>query len=801
MPARLWCLSRLTAVCAASFMVLCGVGQAQNLRLSKAVYLRQTEEVFVPDVYYSFPNLNKVPHYVNKPLRRQINEAENEGDMLNLELYLGEYVKNFGIQNFRQDKDLAYIWKLGQLKEMRRDTTRALYFYSLALKNQSRNVAAIKLQYDSLKAPTTNRYVDLDYYYRIVAARKRIDTLVPPKGVLLNMGPRINSDAPDYAPYMHPSGATLIFTSRRDTWGDIIGPDYVQNEDLYYTQTSIYGTGWEPATKFNDQINSRYNEGSACLDSSGTRLYFTRCNDPKGYGQCDLYSAEFTNGQWTNVTNLGTNVNSDAWDSHPSLSPDGRTLYFASNRKDGFGRTDIWASTLNRKGQWSRARNLGPVVNTIEDEVTPFMHPVNNTLYFSSTGQLQNFGGFDIFKSRNLRNRWEEPRNLGPLVNTRGDEYYFTIDGKGDRLFYASARRDDPRNMDIYSFPLPMNARPDATMKLSGYLIDSVSGQPLQGIVVAIDMEKGVEVPPIYINRFGYFEFQLVANRKYMVLIVGDNNINIKDETPVSVDSIAKIFNRSTEVNRPVVFEKLQFKQGVAEIDDLLRVRLRTLAEFMKKYPRSRLHIHGHTDADGDAAFNLKLSKERAGNIRQFLIKEVGLPDSSVIAYGYGEGRPLYPNDTPKRKSKNRRVEFELVVPEMYRGKLEEMRADATPIEKIKAPTAILTSPASVPPAAVVLPLVRDEEMAEPELEDDEKSDAEDKGTDDFEVDDELDELLGVIVDTTDEDDHAEPEKKETAKPAPAVTPALTKPAEVKPKEEKPEEEEEDDLEVEELPD
>lgn len=739
--------------CVAALYCLCFAAGAQTLRVGKSVYLKQTEETYNPDVYYSFKNINRTRYYVNKELRKKIQQAEKSGDLLNLELYLGDYIKNFGIENFRQDKDLDYIWKLGQLKELRRDTARALFLYGIALKNQSRNSSKIKLQYDELKARTHNDYVELDYYYKIVSARRRIDTLVPPKGVLLNMGRKINSDAPDYAPYMHPSGSVLLFTSRRPAkrLEPILPND--ENEDLYYVKANITGEGWEEAERFGDQINSPYNEGSACLNKEGTVLYFTRCNAPDVLGVCDIYQAEFMNGQWTNVKNLGPNVNSADWDSHPSLSPDGKLLFFSSNRADGFGRTDIWVSQQNDKGEWGRAKNLGPVINTIEDEVTPFVHPINNTLYFSSTGHFQNFGGFDIYKSRNRSGKWEEPRNLGPLVNTKGDEYYFTIDGKGDRLFYAAARREDPRNLDLYSFTLPMNARPDATMRLSGYLIDSISGQPLTGIVVAIDMDKGLEVPPIYINKFGYFEFSLVANRKYMVLIVGDNNVNIKDESILSADTLTKIFIKSVEMGKRVVFEKLQFKSGSAEIDTSIIGRLRSIADFLRAHPYCKLAIHGHTDADGDKDYNLTLSEARADKIRDYVLKRSGLPDSMVRSTGYGESKPIYPNDNIKHKAKNRRVEFEIVVPEKYRNYLLE--GGVPPVEEVTTDkgAVVVTSPSAAPPGVVLTAPVKDDDLDaltddEPDMTDDEPTKL-DEATGDVtleEMDDD-DDLTGVIVD------------------------------------------------------
>jgi outer membrane protein OmpA-like peptidoglycan-associated protein len=615
-----------------------------------------------------FENINRIPFHYNKKALKAIVKADANQRIEELNDLLEDYISKFGILNFRHDKDLVLVWKLGQVKEVLGDTNAALYFYSLAIKNHYRFYDQVKIHFDALRKQWTNEYVDLDYYYKLVAARLQIDTLAPPQEVLLALGDQVNTKYPDYAPYMHPTNSVLIFTSRRTPSEPTIYQNFGENEDLYYTEVDILYGGYTFATRFPDEINSRLNEGSACLNYQGTMLYFARCNDPKGYGVCDLYSSEFVNGRWTNVQNLGPNINGESWDSHPSITPDGNRLYFASNRMGGFGRTDIYYSDRLDDGSWGPAQNAGPIINTIEDEVTPFYHPIYQTLYFSSTGHLYNKGGFDIYKTRWLGSRWEEPRNLGPLVNTRGDEYYFCIDARGDTLFYAKAKPEDPKNFDIYSFPMPMGARPDAVVSLRGYLIDSVSGFPLTGIVVAIDLDKNVEIEPIYINEYGYFEFRLINNRQYQLLVLGDNNLRVERNVELNRDTVADLFVRAAETNKPVVFEAVEFAKNSASVPDAIRKKLEFVGQFLERYPFCSLVIRGHTDSDGSPAANLKLSQQRADTIRELLLTKFSLDTSRVRAEGYGAGRPVAPNDSPNNKARNRRVEFEIVVPDDYKN-------------------------------------------------------------------------------------------------------------------------------------
>jgi len=692
-------LLRLAGLLASLMPVAPGL-QAQELKLmhSRSVYLRysNTEQGAgsSAEPYLDFENINKIPYYTDKDSRNRIQDLTQEAatNYPELQQEMLDYVLKFGIQNFGQQYDLDLIWQLGQLHELQQDTTTALLLYSIALNNHSQHYPQVRKYYEALYAPAHSEWVDLDYYYRVVEARRKIDTLIPPRKVLLRLDSTINAvNKPDYAPYMHPYGDVLIYTSRRSELDLVAGPDAQPAEDLYYSLPDPVTGKWTPSERFSDNINSAYNEGSACLNQEGIQLIFSRCNAPDGLGLCDLYISSWKNGTWTQAVNLGPNVNSPDWDSHPCLSPDGRILYFVSNRGGGFGRTDIWMCRRNKDGSFQPAENLGPVVNTIEDEVTPFLHPINETLYFSSTGHLHGNGGFDIYKTRQANRQWEQPRNLGPLVNGPQDEYYFSIDRKGENLFYARSSEQNARDFDIYSFPMPMEARPDAVYKLKGYLIDSLTQKPINGIVVAIDLDKGVEIAPVHINSTGYFEFNLVNNRQYQLLILGENAFRIEDQSGLSQDSVFAILEQSILHLKPVVFGQLTFAADDAGINPVVKEKLAPLVEFLKRHPGSRLEIRGHTDSDGKPGYNLKLSRERAQNIKTYLTEQTGMPDLKIAAQGYGDTRPVFPNDSPAHKARNRRVEFEIFLPEAERQNI--LRRHQPPVQLSLNPQALDTLP------------------------------------------------------------------------------------------------------------
>src|SRR6185436_2076877 len=185
-----------------------------------------------------------------------------------------------------------------------------------------------------------DKYVPLEQYFQLVEYRKEIDTLRPPQGVLINMGPTVNSLKADYAPTIGNVDSLLLFSSKRNAHSQSLDRTY--DEDLFY---SIREWGvWMDAVEFKT-INTSYNEGSACLSMDGQYLFFARCNSPDSYGSCDLFVAEMEEGKgYRNAKNLGPNINSTSWDSHPSLSHSGDTLFFSSDRLGGFGLADIYYS-------------------------------------------------------------------------------------------------------------------------------------------------------------------------------------------------------------------------------------------------------------------------------------------------------------------------------------------------------------------------------------------------------------------------------------------------------------------------
>ncbi|WP_338235893.1 OmpA family protein [Persicobacter diffluens] len=621
---------------------------------------------------FLFPNVNKIRYYYDKSELNKLNKLDKAKDSDALYPLLWDYVSKFGVDNFR--RDTYWLWRLANITEEQGRFYDAQRLYKLVLKHHHAGVDFQKVQskYYKMAGRKPEDYVPLDYYYDLVEFREKLDTLRPPQGIDLNMGFYVNSNKSDYGPSISWDNSTIIFTSQRNSIRRNFDP--VPNEDLFIIKS--LGDGyWDEALPLKE-LNTEANEGSPYLSKDGTTIYFSRCNTPETFGNCDLFVAQLqADSTWGEVKNLGRNVNSTAWDSHPSLSPTEDTLYFASDRIGGFGMSDLYYTHKDRNGNWLPAKNMGPVINTRGSEVSPFVHPKHNVLYFSSSGQLINFGEFDIYKAYlEENNRWGESSNIGPLVNGKGSEFYFTIDQESENLYYAKSIENNMENLDLYSFPLPMGAQPLATTKLTGTLTDSLSNSPFtDGIVSIIDMEEGIAIAPKYLREDGSYQFELIDNRQYLMVIQGDEFFRIEKIFTLQGDT--NFDDQTRPISSRMQFESVVFDNNSFELKSAMYYDLDKIGNFLLDNPDFKLKISGHTDTKGNPQANIQLSQKRADAIKDYIEYFGGISKDRIEAIGYGAQQPLVEEKTESDRELNRRVEFEIYRPNnkgWNRNKVEE---------------------------------------------------------------------------------------------------------------------------------
>lgn len=469
----------------------------------------------------------------------------------------------------------------------------------------------------------------------------------------VNMGPEINTADDEYLPVVTADERTLIFTRK------------INNNEDFYTSVKV-NDKWQKATYLSNQINTpEYNEGAQSITQDGKFLFFTGCNRPDGLGRCDIYVSQKKGDDWGKPFDLSPPINTPGWEAQPAISADGRTLYFVSNRKGGYGGYDIWKSTLTSKG-WGEPENLGPNINTAFDEQSPFIHADDSTLYFSSNG-WPGMGGKDLFVSRlGTDGKWQKPENLGYPINTSGDENGLTLTANGKDAFFSSNTLGGYGGYDIYTFELPPNLRPRMVTYVKGKVSDAKTQQPLQAAVEIIDLQKNTAVYQDYSGTDeGDFLATIASGKNYGLNISKSGYLFYSENFSLIGHQAKNPFNivvqlQPIAVGNKVVLNNVFFDTNKADLKPESLAELQKLLEFLTLNPAVRIEISGHTDDVGNDELNQTLSENRAKAVYQYLI--ANKIDASRLVYkGYGKTQPIAPNTTEEGRKNNRRTEFKVV--------------------------------------------------------------------------------------------------------------------------------------------
>ncbi|MES2265846.1 MAG: OmpA family protein [Bacteroidota bacterium] len=471
--------------------------------------------------------------------------------------------------------------------------------------------------------------------------------------VPINMGAEINTANDEYLPVATADEGTLIFTRKIDN-----------NEDFY--RSTKVNNNWQNAEYLSNVINTpMFNEGAQSVSQDGKYLFFTGCNRPDGLGRCDIYIAQKKGDDWAKPFSLGNPVNTSGWEAQPSISADGRTLYFVSNRKGGYGGYDIWKSTLSDKG-WGVPENMGPEINTAYDEQSPFIHPDDSTFYFCSNG-WPGMGNKDLFVSRLGKDgKWGKPENLGYPINSSGDENGLTLTANGSYAFFSSNNLKGFGGYDIYTFELPLSLRPNIVTYVKGTVADKNTKAPLEAAVEIIDLQKNTPVFQDYSSEDGgAFLATLAAGKNYGLNISREGYLFYSDNFSLIGLKDKKAFNISVllspiEVGNKVILKNIFFDTNKFELKTESKAELQKLVEFLQLNKTTKIEIAGYTDNVGNEQANITLSEKRANAVYQYLSTN-GIPATRLVYKGYGEAQPIAPNTTEDDRSLNRRTEFMII--------------------------------------------------------------------------------------------------------------------------------------------
>jgi outer membrane protein OmpA-like peptidoglycan-associated protein len=484
------------------------------------------------------------------------------------------------------------------------------------------------------------------------------------------LGDKVNTPQfSEYLPAMTADGETLIYTAR------------VGRQEDFYLSKKVNGE-WQKGEPMRE-LNTDENEGAQCISADGRLLLYTACNRPEVLGGCDVFYSQKKEGKWTAAKGFPA-IASPAWESQPSISADGKIIYFSSDRAGGLGGRDIWYVAFE-KGKWSDARNMGQPINTPFDEQAPFMHLDGETFYFTSNGHA-GMGGQDLYVTRLQKDTtWNAPQNIGYPINTKGDEATLSVSIDGKTAFYAKNVNNDPGvkpNYDLFAFDLPEAARAKPVTYAKAKVLDAETKSPLSSRVEIVDLGSQKTLIVANTDENGEFLVCLPLGKNYSLNVSKEKyafqseNFNLTEKNtadkpfllelnlqPIKIiaSTPSKPSNTEGGVKPPeekaIILKNVFFDTDKADLKPQSRAELNKLKLLLTENPAMRIEIRGHTDNVGADKDNQILSEKRAKAVKDYLSQN-GVAADRLLSKGFGKTVPIDTNDTEQGRQNNRRTEF-----------------------------------------------------------------------------------------------------------------------------------------------
>lgn len=526
----------------------------------------------------------------------------------------------------------------------------ARYYLSL-YKNKTNNF--LKIKETEILLDEVNKYIFL------------YDNPVKYSPVKLNY---VSTALDEYLPVLSPDGEQLFFTRKENIQGEDDFHEIFMISKRIHSANSvqlIYSQGDTLPFPFNDGRN----QGAATITMDNNTMYLTICGTEKGsytsYKNCDIYETVKTAGKWSYLNLLDKNINGKStFESQPSVTPDGNTLFFASAREGGFGGIDIYRSVKDENGNWSKAANLGAQINTEGDDKTPFIHSDGKTLYFS-TDARPGIGGFDVYFSvyDSIRG-WSEVKNLGYPINTVNDEVAFCVSVDGSKIFFSTNKISKEENWEIYTTEMPEFARPQKVLLVKGKVYGDDGDTITNTNVTLTSLKTLKETKGIVEENTGNYSVSVNVEKDEKFIIEAQKNgyfysTEYIDPTenkyipPTKLDMEVKKIQKHEKYILPTVY----FDFNSSELSNISKLALKSLVKFLNANPKLKIQIMGHTDNIGSDEANLTLSMNRALSVKQFLTHS-DIDENRLKIKAYGESKPDKDNETAQGRQKNRRVEI-----------------------------------------------------------------------------------------------------------------------------------------------
>lgn len=486
----------------------------------------------------------------------------------------------------------------------------------------------------------------------------------------------LSSVEDDYLPLISPDGS-LGFCTRAYMKKNINTVfDKLVEEFTVSNSADDEGLNFTEGKALPYPFNAGKNQGAASITIDNSTMYVTICEFvSRDYDNCDIYYTKRTSEGWSELINLGPNINGKfTWESQPSVSSDGKLLFFSSIRSKNVGfdsnnpTSDIWYSELDKNGVWGPAKNLGEKINTSGNEKSPFIHSDSQTLYFSSDGH-QGVGGYDIFFSKFRDSSWTTPKNIGYPINTKYNDLGFIVNTHGTKAYFASNKLEGMGGWDIYALDLYEEARPEKVIFVKGQLSDD-EGNVLTDAKVEIKNVRTDNITEGLVNKETGQYAVCVAEEENKkddyIMIVKQENYSFTSSLITNADTIYdKVLDvnfelKPIEVGKAIELNDIYYATVSYTIDAKSFVVLDAFASFLKENPNIIIEIRGHTDNIGSLQTNIVLSNNRAKSVYDYVITK-GISKNRLTYKGYGPKMPIESNDTEYGRSKNRRTEFYII--------------------------------------------------------------------------------------------------------------------------------------------
>ena len=495
--------------------------------------------------------------------------------------------------------------------------------------------------------------------HRVSSCDFALDALKDPQAFEpVNLGPEINTAAMEYFPALSADGQQLVWTYRN--------PEGHRRDEDFYFSSRVDGM-WQPGAAVQGRLNTPFNEGAQCISAAGDLMIFVGCNRPEGKGSCDLYWAKRRkDGRWSEAFNLGDSINTGNWETQPSLSSDGQTLYFVRSKKHNEEQSDIYFSQRRSDGRWRRAQKMPAPINSSGKEASPFIHVDGQTFYFCSSGHV-GMGGLDLFVSRKgTDGRWSEPENLGHPINSFGEEMGFVIASDGKTAYFSSDMPGGFGLLDIYQVELPAAFRAIPSAWVKGIVRDQQSGRVLpRADLVFTDVHSGEVIHRCISGSDGSFFAVLPAYSDYGLNTNKKGYLFHSAHFALSNQSRERAFEmevplKPLRTGSRITLENVFFGSDSYALKPESHSELDRLVDLMEQNPKLRISLEGHTDSEGSKESNQLLSERRAASVQAYLV-DAGISSDRLEARGYGQSRPLADNSSEEGRQQNRRTELRIL--------------------------------------------------------------------------------------------------------------------------------------------